>query len=437
MDIAIKALQLILSLSILVITHEAGHFFFAKLFKTRVEKFYLFFDPWFSLFKFKKGETEYGIGWLPLGGYVKISGMIDESMDKEQLAQEPQPWEFRSKPAWQRLLIMLGGVLVNAITAPIIFWFILFTWGETYIPINESKLAFHPVMHEAGFVDGDRIVGVNGKAVDTYKDVANTIILENECTINIIRDNNEMSIQMPNEFFRKILDQDVQQLFQITIPVVVDSAIAGHGAALAGFQRGDSIIAVNGRKADTFDTFTAILSEYKDSIVDVAYVRQGVTDTAKVKLNSEGKMGFYGYSAQRWITPKHKEFGFFEALPAGINKGTEILVNYVKQLPLIFTREGATKIGGFGTIGNMFPETWDWQSFWFNTAFLAVILAFMNILPIPALDGGHVLFLLVEIITRRKPSDKFLEYAQMTGMALLFALLIWANFNDIIRAFFN
>ena len=245
MDIAIKALQLILSLSILVITHEAGHFFFAKLFKTRVEKFYLFFDPWFSLFKFKKGETEYGIGWLPLGGYVKISGMIDESMDKEQLAQEPQPWEFRSKPAWQRLLIMLGGVLVNAITAPIIFWFILFTWGETYIPINESKLAFHPVMHEAGFVDGDRIVGVNGKAVDTYKDVANTIILENECTINIIRDNNEMSIQMPNEFFRKILDQDVQQLFQITIPVVVDSAIAGHGAALAGFQRGDSIIAVN------------------------------------------------------------------------------------------------------------------------------------------------------------------------------------------------
>lgn len=437
MDIAIKALQLILSLSILVITHEAGHFFFAKLFKTRVEKFYLFFDPWFSLFKIKRGETEYGIGWLPLGGYVKISGMIDESMDKEQMALPPQPWEFRSKPAWQRLLIMLGGVMVNAITAPIIFWMILFTWGETYVPVNESKLAFHPVMHEAGFIDGDRIVGINGTPMDTYKDIANTIILENQCTVNIVRDGNEMDIAMPNEFFRKILDQDVQQLFHITIPVVVDSAIAGHGAAIAGLQRGDSILSINGKDTRTFEKFTSTLSMYKDSTIAVEFVRQGVTDTAMVKLNSEGKMGIYGYSAQRWITPKHKDFNFFEALPAGINKGNEILVNYVKQLPLIFTREGATKIGGFGTIGNMFPEIWDWQAFWFNTAFLAVILAFMNILPIPALDGGHVLFLLVEIITRRKPSDKFLEYAQMIGMALLFGLLIWANFNDILRAFFN
>lgn len=437
MDIAIKALQLILSLSILVITHEAGHFFFAKLFKTRVEKFYLFFDPWFSLFKFKKGETEYGIGWLPLGGYVKISGMIDESMDKEQLAQEPQPWEFRSKPAWQRLLIMLGGVLVNAITAPIIFWMVLFTWGESYLPINDAKLVFHPVMHEAGFVDGDRIVGVNGVAVDTYKDIANPILLENQCTINIIRDEKEMCIEMPNEFFRKVLDQDVQRLFTITTPVVVDSAITGGGAAIAGLQRGDSILSVNGTDTHTFDKFTKVLSELKDTTVNIVYVREGLTDTSAVKIDAEGKIGIYGYSAYRWYPPKHREFGFFEACPAGIMKGYELLTNYIKQLPLIFTKEGATKIGGFGTIGNMFPQTWDWELFWFNTAFLAIILAFMNILPIPALDGGHVLFLLVEIITRRKPSDKFLEYAQIIGMALIFGLVIWANFNDIIRAFFN
>ena len=358
-------------------------------------------------------------------------------MDKEQLAQEPQPWEFRSKPAWQRLLIMLGGVLVNAITAPIIFWMVLFTWGESYLPINDTKLVFHPVMHEAGFVDGDRIVGVNGVAVDTYKDIANPILLDNQCTINIVRDEKEMCIEMPNEFFRKVLDQDVQRLFTITTPVVVDSAIAGGGAAIAGLQRGDSILSVNGTDTHTFDKFTKVLSELKDTMVNIVYVREGLTDTSAVKIDAEGKIGIYGYSAYRWYTPKHREYGFFEACPAGIMKGYELLTNYIKQLPLIFTQEGATKIGGFGTIGNMFPQTWDWELFWFNTAFLAIILAFMNILPIPALDGGHVLFLLVEIITRRKPSDKFLEYAQIIGMALIFGLVIWANFNDIIRAFFN
>lgn len=437
MDLAIKALQLILSLSILVITHEAGHFFLAKLFKTRVEKFYLFFDPWFSLFKIKRGETEYGIGWLPLGGYVKISGMVDESMDKEQMAQEPQPWEFRSKPAWQRLLIILGGVFVNALTAPLIFWMILFTWGESYLPINETPLVFHEVMHEAGFQDGDRIIGVNNKPVDNYKDIANPILLENQTTINIVRDGKEQTIVMPDEFFRRVLDQDVQRLFTITMPVVIDSALANGGAAQAGLQRGDSILFVDGMPTETFDKFQKAVSNKANTQIEIVYARANNIDTALVSLDADGKMGIYNCNATRWYKTKHKTYGFFEACPAGISKGCEMLTNYIKQLPLIFTREGATKIGGFGAMGNMFAQTWDWEIFWFNTAFLAIILAFMNVLPIPALDGGHALFILVEMITRRKPSDKFLEYAQMTGMILLIGLVLWANFNDVIRAFFN
>ncbi len=439
MDILIKALQLILSLSILVITHEAGHFFFAKLFKTRVEKFYLFFDPWFSLFKFKKGETEYGIGWLPLGGYVKIAGMIDESMDKEQMKQPAQPWEFRSKPAWQRLLIMLGGVLVNFISAPLIFWMVLYTWGETYLPLSEAKygMQFHPVMHEIGFEDGDIIVGVDGHEVQTSKEVTNPILFGECQEVNIVRGDSAMNIAIPAEFFRRFLAEDATYMMAMRMPAVIDSTLEGHGAREAQMLRGDSIVGVGSVSVSSYDEFRNELAKNKDTNVDIAIVRNGENDTLSVKVDAEGRIGVYVYGYERWFKTATRYYGFFEACPAGIEKGYELLTNYLKQIPMLFTKEGATKVGGFGTIGSMFPSTWDWQSFWFNTAFLAIILAVMNILPIPALDGGHVLFLLVEIITRRKPSDKFLEYAQTVGMTLLLALVLYANFNDVIRAFFE
>ncbi len=439
MDILIKALQLILSLSLLVITHEGGHFFFAKLFKVRVEKFYLFFDPWFSLFKFKKGETEYGIGWLPLGGYVKIAGMVDESMDTEQLKQPVQPWEFRAKPAWQRLLIMLGGVMVNAISAPIIFWMILFTWGDSYLPLSEARygMQFHEVMHQIGFEDGDIVTGIDGRECETLREVSNAVLFNDCHTVDIVRGDSAMWVTIPDEFYRDILSNDVKYLMTMRMPIVVDTVMPDGGAAVAGMMRGDSIVGVGEKAVSTFDAFRAELVNYKDTTVEIAFVRNGEVDTLSVRANADGLVGIGGYGPEHWFTVKTREYGFFEACPAGIAKGYDLLVNYLKQIPMIFSKEGATKVGGFGTIGSMFPAQWDWESFWFNTAFLAIILAVMNILPIPALDGGHVLFLLVEIITRRKPSDKFLEYAQTVGMMLLLALVIWANFNDVIRAFFS
>ena len=440
MDILIKVLQVVLSISILVITHEGGHFFFAKLFKTRVEKFYLFFDPWFSLFKFKKGETEYGIGWLPLGGYVKIAGMIDESMDKEQMAQPVQEWEFRAKPAWQRLFIMLGGVIVNFLTAPILFWMILYVWGETYMPYNEAKygLQYHQVMIEAGFQNGDKILSINGNEVSTYKEIANTILFEDECVVGILRDDSvKMDIKMPHEFYRTILREDVSKLCAIRCPVVIDSVVANGGAAEGGMMTNDSVVSVAGKDIWAVDEFVDIVQASKDTILPMVVVRDQVRDTLNIRVDESGLIGVSLCMPTRWIEPKHRQFGFWEACPAGIEKGYDLLCNYLKQIPLLFTKEGATKVGGFGTIGKLFPSTWDWESFWFNTAFLAIMLAVMNILPIPALDGGHVLFLLVEIVTRRKPSDKFLEYAQTVGMILLLALMLYANGGDIIRAIFD
>ncbi len=440
MEIIIRILQVLLCLSILVVTHEGGHFFFAKLFKTKVEKFYLFFDPWFSIFHFKIGETEYGLGWVPFGGYVKIAGMIDESMDTDQMKQPEQPWEFRAKPAWQRLLIMLGGVIVNFITAPILFWAILYTWGETYVPINESKygLDFHEVMHEVGFKDGDMIVGVNGDYnVDTYKQIANPILYEDTCVINIIRDNEEMSIKMPHEFFRRVLSENVSRLLAVRIPTVIDSVYLDQGAAQAGLMKGDSVIGLAGKSLFSLNEFVSEMANHKDTTIEIAFFRNGVADTIPVHVGADSKIGVTLCSPTRWIELKHIDYGFFAACPAGIAKGYELLCNYVKQLPMLFTKEGATKVGGFGTIGKMFPSVWDWESFWFNTAFLAIMLAVMNILPIPALDGGHVLFLLIEIITRRKPSEKVMEYAQTIGMIILLALMLYANGGDIVRAIFD
>lgn len=446
MDILIKALQLILSLSILVITHEGGHFFFAKLFKTRVEKFYLFFNPWFSLFKFKKGETEYGIGWLPLGGYVKISGMIDESMDTEQMKQPAQPWEFRAKPAWQRLFIMLGGVLVNAISAPIIFWLVLYTWGSAYMPLSEAHfgMQYHEVLQEIGFQNGDKLLGFDGKEAETPSEVTQAILFGECKTVDVVRNGDTLSISIPDEFYRTVLDRNVKGMIAFRIPTVVDS-VASSKAREAGLQRGDSIVAVNGKPTASFDEFRDVMSQYVDTTVAVTVDRGLVGDsilrrdtaTLNIYVDEQARLGIYVYDYTRWMNLKTREYGFFEAFPAGVEQGYDLLCNYLKQIPMLFSKEGATKVGGFGTIGNMFPAEWDWESFWFNTAFLAIILAVMNVLPIPALDGGHVLFLLFEIITRRKPSDKFLEYAQTVGMILLFALIIYANFNDLWRAIFG
>ncbi|MBZ4676371.1 MAG: rseP [Anaerophaga sp.] len=435
MEFLIKALQLILSLSILVILHEFGHFFFAKIFKTRVEKFYLFFNPGFSLFKFKKGETEYGIGWLPLGGYVKIAGMIDESMDKEQLKQPPQPWEFRSKPAWQRLLIMVGGVLVNFILALFIFWMILFKWGESYIPVEGAKYgySYHPIGHEIGLEDGDIILSADTFKVETISDVVRYILLEEPDSFTVQRGDSVFRLTVPDGLGQRFLSEGVKQFAQFRIPFVVDSVISGMPAEEAGIKKGDSLVAVGGTEAPFFYEFVAELNKYTGDTTIISLYRNGVLMSLPVLVNKSGKIGIAPRSPSNYLEIKTNKYGFFEAFPAGISRGVSVLVSYVKQLRLIFTREGMRQVGGFGTIGSLFPASWDWLSFWRTTAFLSLILAFMNILPIPALDGGHVLFLLYEMVTGRKPGEKFMEYAQLIGMILLIALLLYANGNDIFR----
>jgi regulator of sigma E protease len=439
MEILIKALQLILSLSILVILHEFGHFLFARIFKTRVEKFYLFFNPGFSLFKLKKGETEYGVGWLPLGGYVKISGMIDESMDREQMKQPVQPWEFRAKPAWQRLLIMVGGVLVNFITAMVIFWMILFKWGESYIPIEGAKYGFsyHPVGHEIGLQDGDKVLSVDTFKVETVNDILRYVLLEQPSYFTVQRGDSVFELSLPEGLDKRFLSEGVKQFAQYRIPFVVDSIVPGMPAEKAGLQKGDSLVAVAGKQAPFFDEFVDELFHHKGDSTTVSFYRDGSLMTLSIEVNKSGKVGVGPRSPINYLEIRTIEYGFFEACPAGIKKGFNILISYVKQLRLIFTKEGARQVGGFGTIGNLFPASWDWSAFWYTTGFLSLILAFMNILPIPVLDGGHVLFVLYEIISRRKPSEKFLEHAQLVGMIIIIALLLYANGNDLFRLIFE
>lgn len=441
----IRALQLVLSLSLLVIIHEGGHFFFARLFKIRVEKFYIFFDPWFSLFKFKpkNSETEYGIGWLPLGGYCKISGMIDESMDTEQMKQPPQPWEFRSKPAWQRLLVMIGGVLMNFLLALFIYSMILFTWGDQYIALKDMSygMKFNETAREIGFRDGDILVSADGKELTRYNvDMLRSLAEARE--VVVLRDGKEEQILMPEISLLEIAKED-PPFVDMLIPNVVDSVLADGGFAKAGLQKGDSLIAFNGTPLHSWNEFTEQLGELrlrseveqKSSVsFSLVYSRAGVRDTVNVTTDDQFKV--LAYSMNPGYQPTRLTYGFFESFPAGVALGINTLKGYVNDMKYVFTKEGAKSVGGFGTIGSIFPKVWDWQRFWSMTAFLSIILAFMNILPIPALDGGHVLFLLYELVARRKPSDKFLEYAQMVGMFLLFGLLIWANFNDILRFVF-
>ncbi len=442
----IRALQLIVSLSLLVIIHEGGHFLFSRLFKVKVEKFYIFFDPWFSLFKFKpkNSDTEYGLGWVPLGGYVKIAGMIDESMDLEQMKQPPQPWEFRSKPAWQRLLIMIGGVVMNFLLAIFIYSMILFHWGDAYVSLQDMThgMKFNERARDIGFQDGDILLRADEKplerfGMDMFRDIANAR------TVTVQRNGEETEIYMPEISLLDMAKED-PMFAEILIPNVIDSVLPAGGLAQAGVWKGDSLIALNGESLNSWNELTEKLAGLQSDAEDagektasmqLVYSRGGLRDTVTVRTDTLFHIGGISQSlADYKVTTR--QFGFFASFPAGIRLGVNTLGGYVSDLKYVFTKEGAKSVGGFGTIGSIFPKVWDWHRFWEMTAFLSIILAFMNILPIPALDGGHVLFLVYEIVARRKPSDKFMEYAQVTGMILIFALLILANFNDIMRFLF-
>jgi regulator of sigma E protease len=439
MDILIKAGQLILSLSILVIIHEFGHFFFARLFNTRVEKFYLFFNPWFSLYKIKKGDTEYGIGWLPLGGYVKISGMIDESMDKEQLKQPAQPWEFRSKPAWQRLLIMVGGVMVNFVAAILIFWMMLFAYGEQSIPVKNATfgLYYAPIATELGLQDGDIVLKADEKEIVNPGDISKAILLDYAKVLTVKRGDSVFTLSIPEDYVQRVLASGEKNFADIRIPFVIDSVIPGMNASKAGLIKGDSLLSMNGQSATYYHEFTNLANLNKGQTVTLTILRNTSVLTLPCDINEQGKVGIGNRNPLAWFKVETIKYSFWEALPAGINKGFTILGGYVKQMKLIFSKEGVKQLGGFGTMGSLFSPTWDWVSFWSLTALLSIILAFMNILPIPALDGGHVIFLLYEMVTRRKPNEKFMEYAQVAGMILLLSLLLYANGMDIFRHLFN
>ena len=439
----VKALQLILSLSILVLVHEFGHFIFARIFKVRVEKFYLFFDPWFSIFKFKpkNSDTEYGVGWLPLGGYCKISGMIDESMDKEAMAQPPKPYEFRSKPAGQRLMIMVAGVLFNFLLALFIYSMVLFTWGDTFLPLKNVKagMDYSETFHNVGFQDGDILLKADDTELERFGEDCFRRVL-NAQTVTVLRGGVETVIPIPEDMAQRVM-RDKKGFASYRFPMVVrelGKTESGESpAAVAGLQPGDSIVSINGIVTPSFYEVGEVLAQNKDKDVLVGFYRAGIPQTLTLHTDTAGKMGIYSVSPFDMYQTVTRKYGFFESFPAGVMLGVNTLKGYVSDMKYVFPKEGASRLGGFGTIGSLFPAEWDWHSFWMKTAFLSIILDFMNILPIPALDGGHVMFLLYEVIARRKPSDKFLEYAQVTGMFLLFALLIYANGNDIFRFFFK
>ncbi|GAA4275179.1 RIP metalloprotease RseP [Aquimarina gracilis] len=434
----VKAIQLLLSLSILIVLHELGHFIPAKLFKTRVEKFYLFFDVKFSLFKKKIGETVYGIGWLPLGGYVKISGMIDESMDKEQMAGPPQPWEFRSKPAWQRLIIMLGGVTVNVILGFLIYMAIIFTWGTDHVGIDDMPegFAIHESFKKFGFQDGDKVVALNGDRLEDVIDVNHHLFMRDVKDITVLHQNGQKeTIQIPEDIGTTMFESGILRPFSPIIAPVLDSVVADTPAAQSGLLKGDRILEVNDRSIQYWSDFTAIkAADTTKSALKIKYTRNGAENIINVTPDEEGTIGVYPFVN---YTSQHKDYSFLESISKGFEFGYWTLHDYVAQFKYVFTKKGASQVGGFGAIGNLFPDAWNWRAFWGTTAFISIILAFMNILPIPALDGGHVMFLLYEIIAGRKPNDKFMEYAQLVGFIILIALLLFANGNDIYRAIFK
>lgn len=447
----IKLLQFLLSISLLVLLHEGGHFFFSKLFGVRVEKFYLFFDPWFHIFEWKprNSDTKYGIGWLPLGGYCKIAGMIDESFDTKQMASEPQPWEFRSKPAWQRLLIMIGGVLVNFLLALFIYSMIMFTWGESYYKVSDMTMGmkFNSAAKELGFQDHDILLGTDK---GTFRDFTPDLYrgLADGTRADIIRDGKRMSIPLPGNLNLLDMIKSEPAFVRPFIPAKIEDVMKDSPAAKAGIAKGDVILTLAGRQVDSWNEYNDVSGRLQDMLAtatttadsmkvrntQVVVKRKNSIDTIAITLTPDLKMGVYQASLGSFYKITTDRYGFLESFPAGIRYGISVLKGYVGDMRYMFSADGAKSLGGFGAIGNMFPAEWDWYLFWKMTAFLSIILAFMNILPIPALDGGHVLFLLYEIITRRKPGEKFLVVAEYIGISLLLLLMVVANLNDILRA---
>lgn len=433
----IKAIQLLLSLSLLIVLHELGHYIPAKIFKTRVEKFFLFFDVKFALFKKKIGETEYGIGWLPLGGYVKIAGMIDESMDREQMAKPPQPWEFRSKPAWQRLIIMLGGVTVNLVLGFVIYMMVLFVWGSSFVTPEDMPRGFAVAeeFKEFGFQDGDRILRVNGEEFENSLDINRHLFMRDVNTITVLHQNGEEEIiSVPEDIGSKMFQEGVMQPFIPIQNAVLDSVVADRAAGAAGLQKGDSLISFNDSEIGYWHELSPLSQEAKNKEVEVVFKRGDEIKSTKITPDEEGLIGV---TSKREFNIQSREYGLAESITEGFKFGYWTLHDYVAQFKYVFTAKGATQVGGFGAIGSIFPDAWNWQGFWMATAFISIILAFMNILPIPALDGGHVVFLMYEIVTGRKPNEKFMEYAQIVGFFILIALVLFANGNDIYRWLFE
>ena len=461
MEILVKALQLIMSLSILVILHECGHFIPAKLFKTRVEKFYLFFDAWFSIVKFRNvdgkwriwffaknktgsetesAKTELGVGWLPLGGYVKISGMIDESMDKEQMKLPPQPWEFRAKPTWQRLIIMLGGVTMNIILAVVIYTVMLAAWGEEYLPTKNAIYGIEcdSLALKMGLKNGDKIVSVDNNEVEDFLKIPAVIILDQAKTIQVVRDGKHENIAIPEDIIGKLIKQKSADFINVRFPFEIGDFTKKSPAKEAGIKVNDKIIGLNGIWMNYYDEFHSEIVKHKKEKVTVNVLRNNKdTITFNINVPEDGFIGVQSKSQLSYFKLNKRDYTILQAIPAGAVKAYKALGNYLKQLKLVFSPQTKAyeSLGGFISIGKIFPSEWDWQSFWGFTAFLSIMLAIMNVLPIPALDGGHVLFLLYEIITRRKPSEKFMEYAQYAGMIFLLALLLLANGNDVVKLF--
>jgi len=439
--VGIRAGQLIFSLSILVVLHELGHFIPAKIFKCRVEKFFLFFDPWFALVKKKIGETIYGIGWLPLGGYVKISGMVDESMDKEALKQPPQPWEFRSKPAWQRLIIMIGGVTVNLIFGFFLFAMILWKWGEEYLPAKNVKYGVYvdSLGKKIGLQNGDKILGVNGREVDNFYKISGDIILREAKTIQVERNGQQLDLPIPTGTIRTLIKRKGEPVAYPRFPAVVDTINSKVANFIEGrLQKGDQIIGINETPVTSFAEFTELKKKHKNEIVTLRVLRGSDTVVVKAHTDENASIGFWPVTEEKFLHYNVIHYSFLESIPAGVKKGWNTLVMNVQNFKLLFTSKevkASESLGSFLSIGSMFGAQWNWERFWTMTALLSIVLAFMNVLPIPALDGGHVLFTLYEMITGHKPSDKFMEYAQMAGMALLLLLMAYALGLDFMRFF--
>ena len=424
-------------MSILIVLHELGHFIPAKIFKTRVEKFFLFFDVKFALFKKKFGDTVYGIGWLPLGGYVKISGMIDESMDKEQMKQPPKPWEFRTKPAWQRLIIMLGGVTVNLVLGFLIYMMILFVWGKNTLPNSALPLGLgvSPLAKEIGFEKGDQIVSVDGKPLEVALDINKLLLIRSVQVVQVERKNGmKINITIPENIGDRMFTTGQMSILYPRFPAEIDSVLTDKGAFQAGFRAGDKIIFADETIIEDWTELRDYNNEKANQKVQYIIERNQIKDTINMILDAQGKMGVIPKNS---IKISQEDLSLGESIAEGFSYGYWMLYDYVAQFKYVFTKKGASQLGGFGAIGSLFPASWDWRAFWGSTAFISIILAFMNLLPIPALDGGHVMFLLYEMISGRKPNDKFMEYAQMVGFFLLLALVIYANGNDLFRFLSN